>query len=344
MTIPTESYVDPSIAGDSGAGTVGDPWGDIQYGLDQVTRDATNGDRFNIKAGTDELQTAALSLATYGTPAFDKPLIFQGYTSAAGDGGIGAINMQGNNASIVALADAIHFMQMHLHNTGSAAVVNIGQFATIQLCEINNSSGNGIVLGAHDTTAIGNHVHDIGGEGISGVSRHAVMFNYCKNGTKDFTYAIRARGLANTVMYNIVSVDGTSHGIGMDGVGGYAWVVSHNSIFSAGGTGKGILVEANDKLANVLANNLVEGFSGSGGEGIEVLAGGYMGGTYQGNAVFNCATKYDVDETRWINQGDNEELIATPFDKSGADTFANRFVYFAPVDTGNVHGGAYVAA
>ena len=41
---------------------------------------------------------------------------------------------------------------------------------------------------------------------------------------------------------------------------------------------------------------------------------------------------------------DNETLSATPFDKSGSDTFANRYTYFAPVDTGNVRGGAYPSA
>jgi hypothetical protein len=41
-----------------------------------------------------------------------------------------------------------------------------------------------------------------------------------------------------------------------------------------------------------------------------------------------------------IENLDNESLGATPFAKSGSDTFANRFVYFAPADTGNVYGGA----
>lgn len=73
----TEVYVDPSIAGDSGAGTVGDPYGDLEYALEQVTRDATNGDRFNIKAGTDEILEFALDvIVDYGTPTRIAPLFF----------------------------------------------------------------------------------------------------------------------------------------------------------------------------------------------------------------------------------------------------------------------------
>jgi hypothetical protein len=60
MAAPTDSFIDPSIAGNSGSGTIGDPWGDCQHALDTVTRDATDGDRMCIKEGTDEIHTAAL--------------------------------------------------------------------------------------------------------------------------------------------------------------------------------------------------------------------------------------------------------------------------------------------
>ena len=51
----TEVYVDPAINGNSGTGTLVDPYGDLQYALDTKARDSTNGDRFNIKAGTAEV-------------------------------------------------------------------------------------------------------------------------------------------------------------------------------------------------------------------------------------------------------------------------------------------------
>ena len=91
----TNYYVDPAINANSGTGTLGDPFGDLQYALNTITRNATDGDRINIKAGTAEVMAAAISLTTYGTPAQAAPLIFQGYTSAQGDGGIGEINNGG---------------------------------------------------------------------------------------------------------------------------------------------------------------------------------------------------------------------------------------------------------
>ena len=50
----TEIYVDPSIAADSGTGTIGDPFGDLEYAIEQTTFDTTNGTRLNVKAGTDD--------------------------------------------------------------------------------------------------------------------------------------------------------------------------------------------------------------------------------------------------------------------------------------------------
>ena len=94
MAYPTHVYVDPSIAGDSGTGTIGDPYGDLQYALNTVTR-GTDGNQFNIKAGTDEVLAASITTATYGTPSTSQPLIFRGYTSAANDGGQASIDCNG---------------------------------------------------------------------------------------------------------------------------------------------------------------------------------------------------------------------------------------------------------
>ena len=43
----SEVYVDPSIAADSGTGTIGDPFGDLEYAIEQSTFDTTNGTRVN---------------------------------------------------------------------------------------------------------------------------------------------------------------------------------------------------------------------------------------------------------------------------------------------------------
>ena len=65
-------------------------------------------------------------------------------------------------------------------------------------------------------------------------------------------------------------------------------------------------------------------------------------GLYGRHAFFNNTTDEDLPAGEILyNDGDNESLGSSPFAKSGADTFANRFTYFAPNDVGNVRGGAY---
>ena len=59
------------------------------------------------------------------------------------------------------------------------------------------------------------------------------------------------------------------------------------------------------------------------------------------NAVSDCATKYDYINNSPRYQGsDDEELSVEVFEKSGSDTFANRFAYFAPKDVGNLWRGS----
>ena len=123
----TELYVDPSIAADSGAGTIGDPYGDLEYCLEQEDYDLTNGIRVNIKAGTDEVVAAELSVAMASTAAPGKsvawvptqaaPCVFQGYTTAAGDGGKGGIS-GGGSVSIYSdtALDFVHFVDLQQHH------------------------------------------------------------------------------------------------------------------------------------------------------------------------------------------------------------------------------------
>lgn len=345
MAAPTDYFVDPSIAGDSGAGSLGDPYGDLQYALNQITRDATNGDRINIKAGTAELLTTSLSLATYGTPSLNAPLIFQGYASAAGDGdldagtGIGAIDMQGNNATIIARGAGISFIHTECFGTGSSAVLEIGIDQNVIECEIHESTGGGIIGNSQNRcSALGNHVHDTGGSGIE--SGSIVAWNYLKNdGTTDFVDAIKP-GTVTIVEHNIISIDGATTGIAINNSFNIAWL--HNSVLSSSGTGIGIKHSSGIGLSFSLANNLVEGFSGAGGIGIQLASGTRQNPIYAGNAVYNNTTEYnDGGKADYLLVSDNETLGASPFAKSGSDTFANRFTYFAPVDTGNVQGGAY---
>lgn len=330
MAAPTIYYVDSDIGTDTGAGTTGDPYGNIQHALDSVTRDAANGDRFKGKGG--DVLSASLDLTSYGAPAYNVPLIFDKWNAVW--------DLDGNdgNFSIMSAAAGLHFLNLKLHNTGTATVVGIGQHSSIQGCEIANSSGNGADLTSY-SAFIGNHVHDIGGYGVTTDYRLNVFGNYFRNdGTHDFTAAI----YANTecaIVRNIISIDGASDGILRPY---FATLVAFNSILSAGGTGVGIKDLTLSRLITGIVNNLVEGFSGAGGVGIQSKGSVSPAAAYGYNALYNNTLNYDVDYDRVINSlGDDETLGSSPFAKSGSDTFANRFNYFAPLNVDNVQGGAW---
>jgi hypothetical protein len=333
----TEIYVDPSIAGDSGAGTSADPYGDLEYAIVQSTFDVTNGTRVNIKAGTDEVLVAPIDTALADTsvsiawaPTIDLPLVFQGYTAVAGDGGIGGIS-GGGSVSVFGAAtlDFSVLADLHMHTCGSATIVDIDNSNAVLRCEIDNTSGSGLLFDNY-SIASGLYVHNCGALGISAITGVSCFHSYFKNGTNKFSNAISLTGTGALVHRCIVDIDGVSDGIAL----GNSGVATHNSVYSNAGTGQGIRLSGSVITQN-MSNNLVEGFSGSGGIGIQMIADTCFFLT--GNGVFNCETAYDLDafalEMAAIAGGDNETLSVSPFsDAANGD--------FNPVDTGNVKEGA----
>ena len=145
MAAPTEIYVDPSIAADSGAGTIGDPYGDLQYALNTATQDGTSGNRFNIKAGTYEVVASALTYTgTYGNPSGSAPLIFQGYTSAAGDGGLGQIDFSAGSHLFCAVDAYVRFVDLEFKNsTGTFLDLDQTNMMAIR-CTFHDTTGTAV--------------------------------------------------------------------------------------------------------------------------------------------------------------------------------------------------------
>jgi len=331
MTAPNEVYVDPSLAADSGTGSIGDPYGDLEFALESVTPNA-NGDRINIKAGTDEVLEFALDIVVdYGTPTLTAPLIFQGYTTAAGDNGKGGIS-GGGSVSITNLVtlDFVHFIDLHLHNCGSANIVGLDNDCSVLRCELNNTSGAGIDVDDR-CLIMGNYLHDIGDNGIFAGSGSLISSNFLENGTKTFNRAIRA-GQGACVYRNIISVGSNTDGIN---ISGNSCNVINNSVWSNAGTGQGIVAN-NTRMALAVLNNLVEGFSGTGGVGFEFSGAGTAVGVYAGNSAFDNATEFgapnDFTLDDWKGAG-NETLSASPFTDAAAGDFN-------PIDTGAVKEGS----
>jgi len=330
----TEVYVNPALASDTGDGlSDATAFGDLEYAIEQTTFDTTDGTRVNIKAGTDEILAAELdaaladtSVSIAWTPTENAQLVFQGYTTVAGDGGQGGISGGGSVEIISTTRDYISFVDLHLHNTGSSTVLTIDDQSAVINCEIDNSTASGISCG-NNCTIFHNYIHNIGAAGVANAIRSAsISFNYFENGTNDFANAIA--NCQGVIYRNILVLSGASNGIQLAD----QTSVIQNTIYSDGGTGHAIL-DTSAAQATCILNNLIEGFSGASGVGIDLSDHNFGVRAYGGNAVFDCATAYIAPENTSYDLGDNETLTASPFtDAAGGD--------FSPVDTGNVKEGA----
>ena len=175
-------------------------------------------------------------------------------------------------------------------------------------------------------------MHDVAGTGLKFTLGHVYYYEFVDGATNQFSATSIEHDTQNSssICYNIISVSGSTHGIDCNDYS----ACLHNSVYSAGGTGRGIStsVPTGQQQAMVL-NNLVEGFSGVGGIGIRISGeGAYV---YGGNAVYDCESEYVEGTTnRYMNNlGDNEILIASPFNAASTGDFSR-------VDTGNVKEGA----
>ena len=315
------------------------PFGDLEFAIEQTTFDTTNGTRMNIKAGTDEVLVAVINTAMDDTvttaawaPVEGAPCIFRGYTAFAEDGGIGGISGGGSvGIQTNTSENFVSFIDLHLHNCGSANVIDMNTDCSIINCEVDNTTGSGILIGTFGV-AQGNYVHNTGGFGIEVSNGGVISFNYVENGATDFTVAIQTTAGSSVVFRNIVKVDGTTDGI----VISEDTTALHNSVWSNAGTGEGFRPVTNNKLISQVINNIVEGFSGAGGNGFDFSAAGTRIKVYGGNAAYDNTTEYSAPVLVVHSLGDNETLSASPFtDAANGD--------FSPVDTGNVKEGALLA-
>tara|TARA_R110002012_G_scaffold89951_2_gene220207 strand:- start:848 stop:1873 length:1026 start_codon:yes stop_codon:yes gene_type:complete len=331
----TEIYVDPSINADSGTGTIGDPFGDLEYAIEQTTFDITNGTRVNIKAGTDEVVAAELGAAmanSVTTPAWavsnTAKAVFQGYTSVAGDGGIGGISGGGSSPVFFTLTDHIHCIDLHMHNCGSGLICQIDNYCSVVNCEVNNG-GSGLGLGV-SSLCENNYVHDFDGTGISGEAGTLITNNIVIGNGDSPLYCINSTG--GDVIRNILTVEYTSTS-GINVASPYG-AIENNSIWANATAGSGITFSAANLFLKSLKNNLIEGFSDTGGKGINFTNQPRIG-VYGANSIYNCATVVtSAPHDTYKSAGANETLSVSPFtDPTILD--------FNPVDTGAVKEGSY---
>lgn len=312
----TNIYVDPAIAGNSGTGTIGDPYGDLQYALNTATRDATNGNQINVKAGTAEVLTATLSFATFGAPTSTAPCLIRGYTAAANDGGVGSIS--GAAAyTIINGTNFVSFVDMELHNSGSNPILATGQYATLLNCRIHNSTGNAINAGFRNIIERC-FIENVAGIGVSTASSSMRIANTTfVDGANKFTDAINISAGDISVINNIIYLSSNNDGIVTSG-SALNFMCQFNSIAANGSTGVGILIDNSDGM---FLNNIVSGFSGAGGRGIATGSGRQIP-VYGYNAVYNCTTAYSITSDVTTNLGNNITLSNSPFTNAAGGDFS----------------------
>lgn len=290
--VPDEIYVDPAINADSGAGTIGDPYGDMQYALNQINHGG-DGARINVKAGTAEvLASGGLTLATYhttnGAPSATAPIIIQGYASAAGDGGVAEFTGTANSAAFwvgttTAGADVDYatFRDLKI-TTGQASgfAINIdNQFTmtnvelispfggvdfdhgVLERCKISYTSNQGVttfgsaqVLNCIFTQTSGSLVGGVSGAGtVRGNVFNVRAASAASNAVILATATTETGDISNnTILANITS--GTLNNYGIT-IGAPSMYVSNNYIEGFGGTnGRGINITS-ASVSSIFANN-----------------------------------------------------------------------------------------
>ena len=313
-TPPVEVYIDPSIAADSGTGTSGDPYGDLQYAIDNTTL-AASGTRFNVKAGTAEILTKAVDFTSgfTGTTGTTKHVIIEGYTTTAGDGGIGELEGTTNSVAIWTGALSLqHTFIKHMKMTGGTTgfAVTLDQRAVIYACEIvapddgiTFATGRCMVLGCKITFA----TVTAGGNGIvsSNTTPNMLIGNYLVSGGKGKNgIDIRAAWTA----FNIIDMSNTDQDscIGLTG-GNLGSHMTNNTIKGGAGTinNKGIYVEFGSTLCS---NNYVEGFNGTGDVAYSMVANGPT--LMLHNKWFDCTSGYTTPGEEYVVVDENNAATA----------------------------------
>ena len=156
----TEYYIDPYIGSSTGSGTLGDPWGDLQHGMNNVSfpSSGNNHTRVNIKSGATATLPNDLQF-TWGGSDVNRTFTMEGYDSVAGDGGRASI--QTSNGFI----DKQNVDNMKLVNLDIVAngqhndyIVHLDRQCAIHNCSIETDGSKGAVYFDLYSTITNSHI------------------------------------------------------------------------------------------------------------------------------------------------------------------------------------------
>lgn len=270
MGAPIEYYCDFSAGNDTTGDGLSDAtaWKTVQKALDTITRNTTHGDRINVKSTTPELLGTALTGATYGNGAVLAPLIIQGYTATAGDGGIGVIS---GNASVACVNDSARqfwiFRDLQFTNCAANQIVFMGANCTFWNVKFDTGTGGGL-RSTSGSRIRGCRFENLGGTSLRASSNH-VSGCYFKNGANVAATFLAQEGAGGSAHDNIFNASGATDCINQS----QTCDIIRNRFYSSAGTGQAIIAGASSIMLGRIEYNYIEGFSGSGGKGIQATAG-----------------------------------------------------------------------
>lgn len=330
MAAPTLYYVDPTSGNDSTGNGLADvtAWQTTQKALDTITRNSTNGDQINIKAGaSDDVLSAVLDVVDYddasGVPTITAPLIFKGYTAVANDGGEGGIDAGAATAIwLDAGIDGVHFVDLHLHNSTTAVLLTLDDNCVVSNCDIETGgTGTAITIGNFGTI-YNCYIHDTGGLGVITSGGNSSVINcYFLNETRKFsTAAIRLGSSGGCILGNVISMNSASSVVGI--LYGWGVLVQNNSLYLGASTGDGIKATGAARNDNSILNNLIE-INHADAVGIDdASTAGNSLGVYGHNAVYApLGTAYAIAGGVIDDRGNNVTLSASPFINAAGGDF-----------------------
>jgi len=325
----THNYVDYGAGNDTtGDGTVGTPWKTLQKAFDTLTRNTTDGNQVNLKAGTAHVNAAALDLTTLiagGALSGVAPLIIRGYTSAANDGGIGEIDCGGATMFAATTYDYIIMADLEIHTFGDNNGLVLDQYATLYHCEIHKGvsspSGKSLVTLGLYSKALACYLHDIGAAASRGLrlnNNGLVMSCYVDMGADSTSYGIDLFGTFSYAIGNVVKCSNVNqYALFLSAADTAIGNIAYSSTSS---TKYGIFLDSATSLWSVALNNIVVGWSGAGGSSIKFSGDAQLVGH---NAFYNNTANYTVVGQTFIDLTANDvALAADPFTDAANGDFS----------------------
>lgn len=308
-------------------GTTTLPWRSDQGAVDLCTRNTTDGNQVNVSDAAAVVHTVALDLTTFvagGALSRTAPLTIRGYTSAANDGGIGEIDC-GGETMISATPDFLILVDLEIHSGGNNHLISLDDQNVIHHCEIHKgaSSPTSKYLIAVDSGNIISdcYLHDHGAGSarcISTGTRSLIFGNYVLGENTASNPTLIYTGSSCTVLSNIVVAKGASAwGMNINGNLLEGSFCIGNIVYNTeAGTNNAIYI-ANPEV--VVLNNIIEGWSGVGGDGVgatNIMVVGF-------NAFYNNTAENTVSDQKFLDLTSNDvALAADPFTDAANGDFS----------------------